>query len=82
MDRGELVPDDVIVAMVEHELANPGRVLFDGTDVSASGVVHQHVDPAMAADDVLDGGVDRGGVGHVKRQHIDLAGVRRREAVE
>lgn len=30
MDRGELVPDDVIVAMVETELAKPGHVLFDG----------------------------------------------------
>ena len=27
-------------------------------------------------------GVDRGGVGHVKRQHIDLAGVRRRQVVQ
>ena len=30
MDRGELVPDHLIVAMVETELAVPGRVLFDG----------------------------------------------------
>jgi hypothetical protein len=57
-----------------------GRLL-SGTDVSTSGIVHQHVDPAMPGDDVLDRGVDRGGVGHVKRQRIDLTGMRRRQAV-
>ncbi|MBV8602765.1 MAG: adenylate kinase [Candidatus Eremiobacteraeota bacterium] len=30
MDRGDLVPDDVIIAMVEDELNKPGDVLFDG----------------------------------------------------
>jgi adenylate kinase len=30
MDRGELVPDEVIIGMVEEELRKPGRVLFDG----------------------------------------------------
>jgi adenylate kinase len=30
MDRGDLVPDGLIVAMVEHELSPPGCILFDG----------------------------------------------------
>src|SRR5579872_5898657 len=30
MERGDLVPDDVIIAMVEDELRKPGDVLFDG----------------------------------------------------
>lgn len=30
MDRGDLVPDDVIIGMVERELHKPGGVLFDG----------------------------------------------------
>jgi adenylate kinase len=30
MDSGQLVPDDVIVEMVEEELAKPGEVLLDG----------------------------------------------------
>src|SRR5581483_8249227 len=30
MDRGHLVPDAVIIGMVEEELRKPGRVLFDG----------------------------------------------------
>jgi adenylate kinase len=30
MDRGDLVPDDVIIGMVEDELRQAGNVLFDG----------------------------------------------------
>ncbi|MGH7661150.1 MAG: adenylate kinase [Vulcanimicrobiaceae bacterium] len=30
MDKGELVPDDIIINMVEEELNKPGDVLFDG----------------------------------------------------
>ena len=58
-----------------------GRLL-GSADMGAPGVVHQHVDPAMPGDDVLDRGVDGGGVGHVERQRIDLAGVRRRQVVQ
>ena len=58
-----------------------GRFL-GGADVSAPGVIDQHVDPAVPADDVLDRGADRGAVGHVERKRINLAGVRRREIVQ
>ncbi|HTW84917.1 MAG TPA: adenylate kinase [Candidatus Sulfotelmatobacter sp.] len=30
MDRGDLVPDDLIIRMMEHELANPADVILDG----------------------------------------------------
>ena len=30
MDRGELVPDDLIIAMIEPEIDRPGDVIFDG----------------------------------------------------
>ena len=30
MDRGDLVPDDLIIRMMEHELENPAEVILDG----------------------------------------------------
>jgi adenylate kinase len=30
MDRGDLVPDDLIIRMMEHELQNPAEVILDG----------------------------------------------------
>jgi adenylate kinase len=30
MDRGDLVPDDLIIRMMEHELTNPAEVILDG----------------------------------------------------
>jgi len=30
MDRGDLVPDDLIIRMTEHELVNPAEVILDG----------------------------------------------------
>ena len=51
-------------------------------DMRATGVVNQHVDAAMAGDDVPDRRVDGGGVGHVERQDIDLAGVSRRQVIQ
>jgi adenylate kinase len=30
MDRGDLVPDDLIIRMMEHELTNPAEIILDG----------------------------------------------------
>jgi adenylate kinase len=45
MDRGDLVPDDLIIRMMEHELANPAEVILDGFP--------RTVPQARALDDLL-----------------------------
>ncbi len=40
--------------------------LFNGADHAAACVVHQYVDPAVAVEDLGDGGLDAVGVGDVE----------------